>query len=151
MFKVNLDKLTDFERQMVVMFEMHLPKVGVNDHVFQIPDLPAIQLGRWPFAKMIKPEQKNQAATWYRHLSWRGQIVAHQLHRRALTRAVESQPAVAIKEDAALKAALSSGLSQGQAALNQQRAMTSAQLARGMANMPNGGLGNLYNNSGWGR
>lgn len=146
MFKINLDKLTDFERQMVVMFEMHLPKVGVNDHVFQIPDLPAIQLGRWPFAKMIKPAEKNQAATWYRRLSWRGQIVAHQLHRRALTRAVESQPAVAIKEDAALKAAMSSGLMQGQI-MGAAAAKRQSYLGALNSPSPGAGLGNLYSNN----
>ncbi len=114
MIKLNVDKLTDFERQMATMFELHLPKVGVSDNMFQIPDMPAIKLGCWPFAKMMKPLEKGKAVTWYRRLSWRGQILAHQLHKRALVRPVEAPPKGENKSPAGLS---TQSLAQGLAAV----------------------------------
>lgn len=125
--KINTDKLTDFETQLATMFELRIGDVSASPFELRVPDMPLIAITRW--GARVVPPQPGTTATWYRSLTWRGKILARQLHRRACARVVDEKvSATEAMDDAKWQAALS-GLNTAAAGLAQStRGCSKAQI-----------------------
>lgn len=97
--KINPAKLTEFETQLATMFELRIGDVAASPFELRVPDMPVIGITWW--GAHVVPPQPGTTATWYRALTWRGKILARQLHRRALARPVSEKEPPDTRESAA--------------------------------------------------
>jgi hypothetical protein len=93
---VDMGALTEFETQLVTMFELDIDNVKLSQVSMAIPHMPLLdrdEIGNWRVSPSILSGYGG--ATNYRGLTANGQRLVEQMYLRALTRPVpvESKPA----------------------------------------------------------
>lgn len=81
--EVDVDQLTEFERQVCSLFELQIDRVMVGPNTIEIPGIPRFRI----LAGSARMETET-CRTDYRKLTRHGQRMLCQMHERALQRAV---------------------------------------------------------------
>ena len=95
MFKINEDKLTPFDRQVINIARLTPDAWSLTAGSMKHPDFGGFKAGLWGWSRQLQLTHGNEG-TKFRQLSWRGRIVLTREHRHMLQRVVsvgeESKP-----------------------------------------------------------